>query len=204
LAQSRKRAVAGEAHLVQNGQLHMLGLAHIAALDRQIAPFAKLNWGALNAQAPARALVLWRQYQTLKAARGRVAWALRHQEQNRALDAQRGRAAQVTDGQGKLRQEIEGWSPDLARRIVVAGKANGFSEPELQTVVDPRLVKVLNKARLFDEQQARQAAIQRLTAAQAVTPATEVGAQAPAGRDPARMSTAEWMRWRSEQLRKKR
>ena len=145
----------------------------------------------------------WRHYGNSRPRADRAAQAIRNHQQNRALEAQRGRAAQVDNGRATLRQEVEGWSPELAGRIVLAGKANGFSEPELQSVTDPRLVKVLNKARLFDEQQARQAAIQRLTAAQAVKPATEVGAQAPAGRDPARMSTSEWMRWRSEQLRKR-
>jgi hypothetical protein len=62
------------------------------------------------------------------------------------------------------------------------------------------MVQVLNKARLYDEIQAHAAAKGR-TAAEDAKP--DAGAETSAARDPSRLSTAEWMRWRATQLRKR-
>ena len=203
LAQQRKSVEAAQEDAVHGDRLRHLALARIHALDLQIAPLSGLNWDELKAQDPERTEQLASHFAQLKEARTQTAQALQQHHQAQALNLKRARATQVEEGRARLRQDIEDWSPQTAQKILQAGKAHGFSEGEVHSVTDPRMILVLNKARLFDEHQQRQAEAKRLTAAHAAQPAAEVGADAPATSDPSRMSTAEWMRWRANNLRKR-
>jgi hypothetical protein len=175
-----------------------LALARLHTAELQIAALSKVNRNTLNTQAPALAQFLDRHLDELKSIRNRTARAIQIYQQNQALDLQRSRAQQIEKGRAKLQQEIEGWSPDVARRIVEAAKALDFSEGEIRAIIDPRMIKALNKARLFDEIHIKHAAATCSCAAQAAKPVS--GSKSPANHDPARMSTAEWMRWRANNL----
>lgn len=204
LAQARRHIAAAQQQAAGNGHAPLVGLARLHALDAALAPAGRIAWGALAAQNPGQAQFLQQYFQHLKAMRGACARGVLATQQQRSADAQRHRARQVEDGHARLKKEIEDWSPELQRRILATGKANEFSDSELHSVTDPRMIKVLNKARQFDEIQEKNAAAKRLTASQAAKPVREVGDKSPATSDPARMSTAEWMRWRAGNLRKRR
>ena len=54
-------------------------------------------------------------------------------------------------GHESLTREIPGWNRDIATRLRDYGKALGYTESEMNDVYDPRFVKALHKARLYDE-----------------------------------------------------
>lgn len=54
-----------------------------------------------------------------------------------------------------VRKNIPGWSPELAQEITRHALSDGYTQAELNSIVDPRHVKTLWKARQFDALQAK-------------------------------------------------
>jgi hypothetical protein len=99
-----------------------------------------------------------------------------------------------------LASEIDGWSPEVATRLVEYAAAFGVTLEELREVADPRLWKILHRAHLGDEAAKRQETTRQAEQLQAVRPAVQVSGSGGAGggvRD--EMATREWMRRRNDQ-----
>lgn len=80
-----------------------------------------------------------------------------------------GDAAALERGHAELARDIPGWSPELADELGrFATREFGFTEAELATVIDPRLVKLLHRAHANAAGEARLA---RIRAAQGTAPA---------------------------------
>jgi hypothetical protein len=95
-----------------------------------------------------------------------------------------------------LRQEIDGWSPEVAAKLVDYAQAFGIRPEELAQTADPRLWKLLHKG-----WQADAAAGDGRAQAPPMRPAVTVaggGARGAGVRD--ELGTKEWMRRRNEQL----
>ena len=61
---------------------------------------------------------------------------------------------QVEEGQRVLTQKIKGWGPELMQAIAGTSKTYGFSEQEVASIVDPRVVEVLHDAHQWKQLQA--------------------------------------------------
>lgn len=171
--------------------------ATLAALDRHLDEFDGLDWELLAQEEPRRAQALWETFQETEALRERFAYALAHHDQRRALEAARESAEAMAATGAKLREEIEGWSPEVAAKLVEYGQAFGVTLEELAQMADPRLWKVLHRAWRAD--QAGQGDAE--AAARELRPAITVGGSGSGGggvRD--ELGTREWMRRRGEQL----
>jgi hypothetical protein len=177
--------------------------ARLAGLDDQIARLSALDWERLQQQNPAQAQALVAQLLQMKQAREVAAAGLRHKADVRAFHAQRDRARRVEQGHAALGRHIDGWSPEAAGRLVQYALGQGISHEELDALDDPRLIAILHHACSGHEAQQQRSAAQRLTKAQTVRPAIEVGGTGGAPKDPNRMSTDDWMRHRRGQLRTK-
>lgn len=57
-------------------------------------------------------------------------------------------------GHDALRKAIHGWDDAMAKSVSEYAISEGFTEKEINTITDPRWVKALHKAKLFDELQA--------------------------------------------------
>ncbi|RAK62994.1 hypothetical protein [Phenylobacterium kunshanense] len=171
--------------------------ATLAALDRHLDEFEGLDWELLAHEEPRRAQALWETFQETEALRERFAYALAHHDQQRALEAARESAAAMAATGAKLREEIEGWSPEVAAKLVEYGQAFGVTLDELAQMADPRLWKVLHRAWRAD--QAGQGDAE--AAARELRPAVTVGGGGSgAGGVRDELGTREWMRRRGEQL----
>lgn len=110
--------------------------------------------------------------------------------------------------QALARDLKDDWTPqtrDATRqKLNEFGRSMGFSDEELNAIDDPRAMKVLHAAWKAQRQAQTAAARATLAAQQVAKPVPQVGGSAPAGKDPSRMSTAEWMRWRDQQTRQSR
>src|SRR5204863_9648598 len=125
-------------------------------------------------------------------------------QRRRAIAEQQDRAAKVHEGHAVLERELTGWSPQMARQLAsFAVDAFGVTPEELAEVHDPRIVKLLHAAYPGANARGLNRQAQRHADAQTSRPAATVGGRAAAGKDPSRMNTAEWMRYRNPQLRRR-
>jgi hypothetical protein len=170
--------------------------AYLAALDDQLESFSGVDWQGLAHEDPQRAEALWSSYQEMEALRGRYAQALAHRESQRELEAAREAAERMAETGRTLQQEIDGWSPDTAAKLVAYAQAFGVTLEELAETADARLWKLLHKAWRADQadQQANAAGVQGLRPAVTVTGAASAGGI----RD--ELATRDWMARRSAQV----
>jgi hypothetical protein len=171
----------------------------LADLDEDLAVFEGLDWQAFAAAEPEEAEALWAQYQQMADARERFAWHLSHQEEQSRLEVERRLADDMASAGEELMRDIQGWSPDIALKLVDYAQAFGVTLEELREVADARLWKILHKAHQGEELLKQQESARRTATTQAVRPAVQVtgaGAQTAGVRD--ELGTAEWMRRRNE------
>ena len=174
--------------------------ANLAAIDSQIQHLEEIDWDVLGEENPQTAQHLWSQYQRLAEARERFAWSLTQSEHRARQQAEREMAEQLMQTGKILASEIDGWSPEVATRLVEYAAAFGVTLGELREVADPRLWKILHRAHLGDEAAKRQETTRQAEQLQAVRPAVQVSGSGGAGggvRD--EMATREWMRRRNDQ-----
>lgn len=168
----------------------------LAALDEHIADFEGVDWDAYAAEDPEAARRLWARFEALAEARDELAYAVAHADERDALRAARATAETMAATGAQLRAEIDGWSPDVAAKLVEYGQAFGVTLEEFAEMADPRLWKLLHKAWKADQGEAA-----TLAGAADVRPAVMLGGGSGGGagvRD--ELGTREWMRRRGEQL----
>ena len=208
LAEHRRALEEGRATLAQRAEAAQAGLedrVQMQILDHQLQVYAGMDWETLLAEDPERAQALWVQARQTKAVRDRYAEALAHHEQGSQLEAQRQMAEQMARAGQVLSREIDGWSPEIAQKLVEYAGAFGVTLDELRETADPRLWKILHRAYAADEAEKQQQTAKNTAQAQAVRPAVQIsgGASSPgAVRD--ELATNEWMRRRNEQARRPR
>lgn len=206
LAQHR-RALQAEREAVATQGKSLTGAAndraHLAALDSQLSEFASFDWRGLSQTNPQQAQALWAQVQKTQTLRDRYAYAVTHHETRREIDAAREAAEAMAQTGRVLSQEIEGWSPDIATKLVDYAKGCGVTDSELAQMADPRLWKVLHRAWKADQADRQDGATAVATRAQAVRPAVLVaGAARGAGGVRDELNTKEWMARRNAQMAK--
>lgn len=119
----------------------------IQGLDQQIAEYQAVDWQALSNQDPVKAQQLFFQLNQLQAKRAQMAGELntKHQQYLQAEQTRLIEAAKA--GVAVLQRDIPGWNTERATEIKKVGmETYGFSDDELSSVIDPRMIKVLNDA----------------------------------------------------------
>jgi len=207
VAQHRQALEQREASLEQQAETLEASFhdrARLVLIDQTLASYDDLDWDAWEAEDPQGAQALLRQHIQLKEARAELAGRLRQDEDEQVLIQQRTRAALAQEGHAVLSREIPGWGAELQAKLARAAQDEfGFTAGELSQVLDPRLIKLLHAAWEGRRSQAQFSQAQRHLRAQIARPASQVGGNAQAARDPRRMSTEDWMRHRNDQLKKK-
>jgi hypothetical protein len=169
----------------------------LIALDDQIEEFRAVDWDAYAAEDPEAAQHLWARFQEVGEVRERLAYVLSHHESREELRSARAAAEEMAATGAKLREEIEGWSPEVASKLVEYGQAFGVTLEELSQMADPRLWKLLHKAWRADQSSQGEAGAQALEVRPAVTVA---GGGVGGGGTRDELATKEWMRRRNEQM----
>jgi hypothetical protein len=200
-AEAERRALAERTHAVSQVSRDQVTLA---ALDHQIEDFADIDWQAYAAEDPEAAQTLWGRLQGLAQARERLAYAVSHHEERSKLQAAREAAEQMAETGRTLQREIEGWSPEIASKLVEYAQAFGVTKEELAQMADPRLWKLLHKAYRADEAGQKDGAARSAAQAQAVRPAVLVSGAASGGGVRDELATKEWMARRNAQMAKGR
>lgn len=208
VAQSRQSFEAERAQHAQALQLHaqtIKGQAVLHSIDQQLQKFANVDWNLLDQQDPAQAQSLYRQYQMLRDQRGEVAGQITQAAHQAMQLEHESRAKQVQQGQEVLAREIKGWSPALAQELKSYGLKHGYSAHELDSVSDPKAVKLLHKAYMYDQMTAKAGKGAAKPVEQA-KPATVVKARTAgaATTDPSKMTDKQFAAWRKSQMAAKR
>jgi hypothetical protein len=204
--EAEREAVANQAKAERE---YIQELAQLTAYDNAIKQYANVNWQQLNAQDPVQAQSLWFQYEQLRDGRNAVAGQIqqkettrKQQEEQKALEAQQATAKQIQECYATVAREIKGWSPELIKQLDKTASEMGFTNDELRQVKDPRFIKLLHEAHLGRQLLKKQTAPTPPKQPPA-KPLPTVGGNAPAKKDPDRMSMEEYVKYRNEQLRKK-
>jgi hypothetical protein len=171
--------------------------ATLMALDHQLEAFDGVDWRAVSEEDPRSAQALWASFQETKALRDQFAYALSHHDSREQLRAAREAAEEMAVTGAQLREEIEGWSPEVAAKLVEYGHAFGVTLEELAQMADARLWKLLHKAWQADQASQGEAQAQAHTIRPAVTVA---GSGAGAGGVRDELGTKDWMRRRNDQM----
>ncbi|MCR5879428.1 hypothetical protein [Phenylobacterium sp. J367] len=200
LAEQRRAVEAERQALAQQSQLSAgasRDRMRLAALDEQLADFDGVDWRAFAEEDRQGAETLWGRYQAMGRAREELARAVAHADERDQLKAAREAADRMAETGRKLAEEIDGWSPETAAKLVEYAQAFGVTLEELAEAADPRLWKLLHKAWRADQAGGQEIAAR----AQAVRPAVQVtGAAGASGGVRDELALKDWMARRNEQM----
>lgn len=189
---------------VQLQQQHLEGYAQVAALDQQIAQFDGINWQAAIDEDPVEAMKLNQRLTDLKDAKSQAETQLNESQQKALADQQEHLAKAAEKGREVLANEIEGWSPEMAKSLYSYAVESGIPEQQAASVVDPAQVKLLHKAFMFDQLQKK---AQQKPKPKPVKPITKVKGKNPVSKDLIKdadnMSADEWVKRRNSQIAKR-
>ena len=208
VAEQRRAVEERQVALNQQAKSHaeqLSDVGRIFAYGEALATYEKTDWARMRQLNPQAAQDHWLQYMQLKEGRDRAAVELQQRMNQRAFDQQRATAKQIEDSRIVIQRDVKDWSPELAGKLMEFGAREfSFTPHEVQTVTDPRLIRLLHRAYLGDQAIKRAAASQKLASSDGLKPVPQVGSRSAANgnRPTDRQSVDEWMRSRNEQLRK--
>ena len=121
-------------------------VAKITALDQQLAQYQNVDWQKLSDSDFVEAQKLFFQYNQLQQQRTDAVSQFESKRQEALTKQQQLVADQVRKGKEQLAKEIPNWSQQTTQEVISTGKEYGFTDAELNSIIDPRHVKVLHDA----------------------------------------------------------
>lgn len=121
-------------------------VAKITSLDQQLAQYQNVDWQQLSDSDFVEAQKLFFQYNQLQQQRTDAVSQFESKRQEALTKQQQLVADQVKKGKEQLAKEIPNWSQQTTQEVISTGKEYGFTDAELNSIIDPRHVKVLHDA----------------------------------------------------------
>jgi hypothetical protein len=121
-------------------------VAKITSLDQQLNQYANVNWQQLSDNDFVEAQKLFFSYNQLQQERSQLVSQFEAKKQQVVQKQSQLMAEKIAKGKEILAKEIPNWSPETNQALLSTGKDYGFSDAELNSIVDPRHVKVLHDA----------------------------------------------------------
>ena len=121
-------------------------VAKITSLDQQLNQYANVNWQQLSDNDFVEAQKLFFSYNQLQTERSQLVSQFEAKKQQVVQKQSQLMAEKIAKGKEVLAKEIPNWSPETNQALLSTGKDYGFSDAELNAIVDPRHVKVLHDA----------------------------------------------------------
>lgn len=129
-------------------------IAEVRALQQQYAQYEQLDWAKLAEENPTQYLQLDRQQRALQSKMAALQSEVQQLSQAELAKVQEYRAQILAKGMEELKKDLPGFGPELVQELRKTGERFGFSEQELASVVDPRMVKILHAAHQWQKLQA--------------------------------------------------
>lgn len=153
VAEQRREVEAMQQQLQQQAemqQMNLQGYAQLTTIDQQLQEYSQVDWERFKNDDPIKANQAYMQFMELRDARDQTAKQLSQIEQQSVQQRQQQLKAMMDQGQQILSREIKDWSPEVAKTIAKTGVDEyGFSNEEISSVLDPRMVKVLYDAHQY-------------------------------------------------------
>jgi len=121
-------------------------VAKITSLDQQLNQYANVNWNQLSDNDFVEAQKLFFTYNQLQQERSQLVSQFEAKKQQVVYKQTQLMSEKIAKGKEILAKEIPNWSPETNQALLSTGKDYGFSDAELNSIVDPRHVKVLHDA----------------------------------------------------------
>lgn len=208
VAEQRKAVEAEQQQIRQQAkeqQQFIQEYAKVVAIDDQLAQYRALDWQQIINADPVQAMQLQQAQKALEFQRHQAVEAVTQKQQQEAMNKQQSIAKQVQEAEAYFAREIPGWSPERSTQLQQYAKSQGVNEQALAKAIlrDPSIVKALDKAEKWDRLAEKQIAKPKPAVQSA--PVTRIRATgASASKDPDKMSTDEWLKWRETDLAAKR
>ena len=201
----QRKAVEEQAALLEHQaafqQETISDVAAVKAIDQQIEQYAALNWTELYQQDASQAGILNHQQQELESQRQQTINRLDQRQAQFQSQRAETHAKAVEQGQEVLSKEIVGWSPELGKQIADYGVSQGLSAQAVASIADPVHVKLIDKARRYDELVAKQKAAKPKAPAEPPKAAVKVkGKRANPTKDPDKLNMNDWLSMREKQI----
>lgn len=181
-------------------QQNVAEVARIHAIDAELAQFQGVNWDQLWDSDPVQAGKLNQRAQMLQAQRAQTEQVLTQRQAQFQQWQQQQAAMRMQEGQRVLQREIPNWGTEVQGQLLDYAQKTGWSASEIQNIT-PRQVVALYRDLQFTK--IREKATQKPKVVQE-KPVTRIAAtKAAATKDPDKMSTEEWAKWRQAQLKKR-
>lgn len=195
--ESFTKTTAAERQILAEGR-------EVVALDWQIEQVKAVDLVALQQRDPEQAQKLFWQLQQLQGVRDQKARELQGKIAQRQTETERESATRRQKALEVIARDVEGWSPELASTLSAFAMSPelGFTAQELAATEDPRVIKLLHLAHIGKQASAKLKAAGSQPQPQPTATRT-VGTASPAAKNPDRMSTEEWMAWRSKQRQRR-
>ena len=202
LAEERRGLEAERQQLAaqqQFQQQHIKDVAKVISIDERLEQFRQIDWNAAMDADPVGAMKLDRQMRELQQQRTQVVQSIEQTQARTTYESQQATARRNAEAAQELAREIKGFgTPEVTKALKDTGKAFGYKPEELDSVTDPRAVRLLHEAYLYRKLVAEKKAPE---AGKTITPITRVsGAAATVQKDPSRMSDSEFAQWRKRQI----
>jgi hypothetical protein len=175
-------------------------VATVKAIDQQLEQYNALNWNELYQQDVAQAANLDRQKRELEGQRQQTINRLDQRQAQFQSQRAATHAKVLEQGEEVLKKEIDGWSPELGKQIADYGVSQGLSAQAVASIADPVHVKLIDKARRYDELVAKQKAKPKAPAEPPKAAVKVKGKRANPTKDPDKMSMNEWLSMREKQI----
>ena len=202
LAEERRGLEAERQQLAaqqQFQQQHIKDVAKVMSIDERLEQFRQIDWNAAMDADPVGAMKLDRQMRELQQQRTQVVQSIEQTQARTSYESQQATARRNAEAAQELAREIKGFgTPEVTKALKDTGKAFGYKPEELDSVTDPRAVRLLHEAYMYRKLVAEKKAPE---AGKTITPITRVsGAAATVQKDPSRMSDSEFAQWRKRQI----
>lgn len=181
-------------------QQNVAEVARIHAIDAELMQFQNVNWDQLWDSDPVQAGKLNQRAQMLQAQRAQTEQVLTQRQAQFQQWQQQQAAMRMQEGQRVLQREIPNWGSEVQDQLREYALQTGWTASEVQNIT-PRQVVALYRDLQFTKM--REKATQKPKVVQE-KPVTRIAAtKATANKDPDKMSTEEWAKWRQAQLKKR-
>src|SRR6056300_245994 len=132
---------AQEQQFMEQQQLNSLlieDVAKITSLDQQLSQYANVDWQKLTDSDFVEAQKHYMAYNQLQQDRNNLVSQFEAKRQEVLTKHQSALAERIKKGKEVLSKEIPNWSPETTQEVVITGKEYGFTDDELNAIVDPR------------------------------------------------------------------
>lgn len=134
--------------------------AQISALDMQLQQYKQVDWAAYTDQDPVEATKAWQRYQILQQQKGELASQVNQRQSQMQSEIARHKEQKLAESAAELEREFgKAWTPETRQALKLNTKEYGFTDEEIATIEDPRVVKVLMDAYKYRQLQSQKVAV---------------------------------------------